>query len=62
MSMDENARIGSREDDVIGARDIRPLQWTNRLKFEGKQVCKNARIPALDYGALEGEEESHKAP
>ena len=40
MSMDEKARIGSREDDVIGARDIRPLQWRNRLKFERTKCAK----------------------
>ena len=40
MSMDERARIGSREDDVIGACDIRPLQWTNRLKCERKSCAK----------------------
>ena len=62
MSMDEKARIGSRDIDVIGGRDIRPLQWTNRLKFERKHCAKNARIPVLGYGALEVEEECPKAP
>ena len=62
MSMDEKARIGSREVDVIGARDIRPLQWSNRLKFDRKQLCKNAPIPALGYGAVEDEEDCPKAP
>ena len=58
----QKARIGSREDDVIGAPDIRPLQWTNRLKFERKKLCKNVWVPALGYGALDDEEECPKAP
>ena len=62
MSMDEKARIGLREEDVIGAHDIQPLKWTNRLKFERKKLCENARIPALGYGALDDKDECPKAP
>ena len=49
-----SGHIGSREGDVMGlcngARDFRPCIVQIEEKCE-KNLCKNARIPALGYGA-----------
>ena len=58
--------IGSREGDVMGlcdgARDFRPCIVQKSKKIARKNCAKNARIPALGYGAVKGKEENQESP
>ena len=60
-----SGHIGSREGDVMGlcdgARDFQPciVQVEENCK---RNCAKNARIPALGYGAVKGKEENQEAP
>ena len=57
--------IGSQEGNVMGlcdgARDFRPCIVQIEENCE-KNLCKNARIPALDNGPVKGKEENQEAP
>ena len=58
MSMDEKARIGSSALEHV----ISGFAMEKSTKICEKKLCKNARIPALGYGAVEDEEDCPKAP
>ena len=66
MKVAWSGRIGSREGDVMGlcdgARDFRPCIVQKSKKIARKNCAKNARIPALGYGAVKGKEENQEAP
>ena len=65
MNVAWSGRIGSREGDVMGlcngARDFRPCIVQIEEKCQRK-CAKNARIPAIGYGAVKGQDENQEAP
>ena len=66
MKVAWSGRIGSHEGDVMGlwdgARDFRHCIVQKSKKIAKKKCAKNARIPALGYGAVKGKEENQEAP
>ena len=45
-----------------GARDFRPCIVPKSKTSARNKCAKNARIPALGYGAVKGKEENQEAP
>ena len=58
--------IGSRESDIMGlcdgACDFRPCIVQKSKKIARKNCAKNARIHALGYRAVKGQEDNQEAP